>query len=98
MLLITEDPKEHDLKGSIYQHLPYQKLKWNILNTYLLILKQHEWDFLGGPVAKILCSQCTGPGFNPCSRMLQLRVHMPQLSSHVANEDPTCPHSKDGRS
>ena len=24
-------------------------------------------DFPGGPVAKTLCSQCWGPGFNPCS-------------------------------
>ena len=83
MLLITKDPKEHGLKVSIYQHLPYQKLKWNILNTYYLILKQHQWDFPGGPVAETLCSQCTGPGFNPCSHMLQLRVHMPQLYIYV---------------
>ena len=25
------------------------------------------WDFSGGPVAKTLCSECRGLGFNPCS-------------------------------
>ena len=40
-------------------------------------------DFLGGPVARTLGSQCRGPGFNPCqgtrSYLPQLRVHMTQL-------------------
>ena len=27
----------------------------------------HFWDFAGGPVAKILSSQCRRPGFNPWS-------------------------------
>ena len=40
-------------------------------------------NFLGGPVARTLGSQCRGPGFNPCqgtrSYVPQLRVHIPQL-------------------
>ena len=45
-------------------------------------LKVWPGDFPGGPVAKTLCSQCRGPGFDPWSgnqfHMLQLRVLMPQ--------------------
>ena len=28
---------------------------------------KYLWDFTGGPVAKILSSQCRGPGFDPWS-------------------------------
>ena len=28
---------------------------------------RESWDFPGGPMAKIPCSQCRGPGFNPWS-------------------------------
>ena len=42
-------------------------------------------DFLDGPMAKTLCSQCRGPRFHPCqgtrSYMPQLTVHMLQLSN-----------------
>ena len=30
-----------------------------------LVLKLRDGDFLGGPVAKSLRSQCRGPGFDP---------------------------------
>ena len=32
--------------------------------------QQGPGDFPGGPVAKTLCSQCRGPGFNPWSGKL----------------------------
>ena len=31
------------------------------------ILLENKMDFPGGPVAKTLCSQCMGPGFDPQS-------------------------------
>ena len=61
----------------------------------------HSWDpshralekiegggFVGGPVAKIPCSQSRGPRFNPWAgtryHRLQLRVHMSQLKILLA--------------
>ena len=53
---------------------------YHVVDTYL---KSWGRDFSSGPVAKILHSQCRGPGFNPSqgtrSHMLQLRVCMLQL-------------------
>ena len=34
------------------------------LSIPFMDIKQHLWDFPGGPVAKTLRSQCRGPGFN----------------------------------
>ena len=49
------------------------------------------WDIPGGPVAKTSCSQCRGPGLIPGqgtrSHMLQVRVHMLQLSIFFENMD-----------
>ena len=45
-------------------------------------------NFPGGPVAKILGSQCRGPGFDSRqetgSHIPRLRVHMPQLRHSTA--------------
>ena len=34
---------------------------------YFWFLRVWSWDFPGGPVAKTLCSQCRGLGFDPWS-------------------------------
>ena len=33
----------------------------------IVILRVYSWDLSAGPVAKILSSQCRGPGFDPWS-------------------------------
>ena len=38
-----------------------------------IILLKSSWDFPGGPVIKIVCSQCREHGFNPWLR----NIHMP---------------------
>ena len=43
-----------------------QKTSLNKGNKAEMILSV-IWDFPGGPVAKMPCSQCRGPGFNPWS-------------------------------
>ena len=40
-----------------------------------------SWDFPGGPVAKTLCSQCRGLGFNPWSE---------NQTPHVETKEVAC--------
>jgi len=49
------------------------------LRTEQLLKIVSQGDFPGGPVAKTLCSQSTGPGFNPW-----LGNHIP----HATAKDP----------
>ena len=67
------------------------------ISQILLCQKSLVWDFPGGPVAKILCYQWRGPGFDPWSgnyeksHMQQLRVCMMQLKiPHAPAKDPKC--------
>ena len=54
-------------------------------------LKWWERDFLGGPVVKIPCSQCRGPGFNPWSENY---VHMLKLRDYTIPLSPSPTESK----
>lgn len=49
---------------------------WNVNKTvilYMIVLKNADRDFAGGPVVKIPCSQYREPGFDP---WLGTRSHM----------------------
>ena len=52
------------------------------------INNHNDRDFLGGPVAKTLHSQCRGPGFN---------LHSGNQISNSTTKDPEC-HNEDRRS
>ena len=42
--------------------------QWHSLKPYVYQIKGTPWDFLGGPVAKTLHSQCRAPRFNALGR------------------------------
>ena len=47
-------------------HIPLNSLSLQNM-THFSMLEANARDFLGGPVAKTLCSQCRGSGFDPWS-------------------------------
>ena len=55
--------------------------EWKLILSVRGTIKSGGEDFLGGPVAKTLCSQCSGAGFNPWSG---------NWIPHAATEDPEC--------
>ena len=55
------------------------------MTHHVLHIKEYEVrDFPGGPVAKTLCSQSMGPGFNPWSG--NLMSYAATKSSHAATK------------
>ena len=58
---------------------------------FMVIKKMPPRGFPGGPVAKMLCSQCKGPEFDPWSRNYDPPI--PRLKwkdPPCSNEDPAC--------
>ena len=49
----------------------YAEIVVNIDNGNLKLIGTSKWDFLGGPVVKILCFYCRDYGFNPWSQASQ---------------------------
>ena len=77
-------------KWTLENSTSHKCLNW--CETFNLQCKQ-LWNILGGPVAKNLFSQCTGPGFNPWSGNWIPRTTV--KSSH-ATADPECPWGRKG--
>ena len=62
--------KESDMTDLLSMHIPSIVLLLGRRKAVRdrLALQGGTGDFPGGPVARTLCSQCRGPGFDPWSR------------------------------
>ena len=65
--LLYSSPENSEDRGARWTTVHEVTKSQTQLSTHALMLKDRgvSRDFLGGPVAKILSSQCRGPGFNP---------------------------------
>ena len=55
------------LSLSTHIYIEIQNISITPESSLMPLYNQSPRDFPGGPVAKTLCSQCKGPGFNPWS-------------------------------
>ena len=57
--------RKTDAFTSLEWHLPLAIKQSSKVVKVRFFLRNSFWEFPGGPVARILCSQCRGPWFDP---------------------------------